>query len=210
MAESTTHLSAPDQIRRDLRRLRRDRVIMLAGYIVIISAFLGFTFFSHAGEYALERTPTWYFALVLMFLSSAGGAALTIGIPLVSRRALLTAGAVILAAILGALLLVMDFQAAMPEDPLGAGWHCFVSCTMVAGASMLALGFLSGRLWRRFPDPGWILALGLTGVGLSALHMRCGGTDPVHLIVFHLGPVLLLYGLARGLIALREFVLRND
>ncbi len=211
MTDSTTSLGeASNQIRRDLQRLRRDRAVTLFGYVVIIALFLGFLFLSPVGEHALERSATWYVALILMFVASAGGAALTIGVPLVSRGVLLGAGATILGALVAALLLIMDFSATVPDDPWAAGAKCFIHCTIISGAAMLALGFLSGRLWRRFPDPGWVLAVGLTGVGLSALHMQCGGSDPVHLVVFHLGPVLLLYGMARALIRLREYVLRND
>ena len=211
MTDSMTSLgSAPEQIRRDLERLRRDRTITLFGYVAIMAVFLGFLFLSPVGEHALERSATWYVALLLMFVASAGGAALTIGVPLVSRSVLIGAGSAMLAALIAALLLVMDFTATAPSNAWSLGAKCFVHCTMISGAAMIALGFLSGRLWRRFPDPGWVLALGLTGVGLSALHMQCGGSDPVHLLVFHLGPVLLLYGMARGLIRLREYVLRDD
>ena len=210
MSESTTSIDVAAEIRRDLGRLRRDRFVTLVGYLVIIAGFLAFVFLSPEGKHALERSATWYVALVLMFIASAGGAALTVGVPLVSRSVLLTAGGVMFLALLGALLLVVDFTASMPDDPWGAGAKCFLYCTVVAGISMMALGFLSGRLWRRFPDPGWVLAIGLTGVGLSALHMQCGGTDPMHLLVFHLGPVLVMYAVARGLIALREYVLRNE
>ncbi|MEM7679274.1 MAG: hypothetical protein AAF449_25140, partial [Myxococcota bacterium] len=161
-------------------------------------------------EHALDRSTNWYIALLLMFAASVGGAALTIGVPLVSRTTLWSAIGVIGVTLLSALLLVMDFTSSGLDDPWATGTKCFVYCTVISGVAMLALGFLSGRLWRRFPDPGWVLALGLTGVGLSALHMQCGGSDPVHLLVFHLGPVFLLYAMARGLIRLREYVLRND
>ena len=210
MTESTSSFSAPDQIRRDLERLRRDRTVTLLGYLAIVSVFLGFIFLSPAHEHALDRSTSWYIALLLMFGASVGGAALTIGVPLVSRGTVVAAGLVISGALIAALILVMDMSAAGPEDPWAAGAHCFVYCTSVSGIAMIGLGFLSGRLWRRYPDPGWILALGLTAVGVSALHMQCGGDDPVHLFAFHLGPVLLLYMMARGLIWLREYVLRND
>ena len=210
MTESTTSLNAPEQIRRDLARLRRDRTVMLVGYLALVMVFLGFVFLTPAHEHALDRTVTWYAALLMMFCASAGGAALTMGVPLVSRWVLAVATGIILVVLVAALLLVMDFTSAGPDDPWGAGAKCFIYCTVVSGAALVVLGFMSGRLWRRFPDPGWVLALGLTAVGLSALHMQCGGSDPTHLLVFHLGPVLMLYGLARGLIWLREFVLRND
>lgn len=210
MTESTTSMSATDQIRRDLERLRRDRTVTLFAYLAITGLFLAWAFISPTSEQALERSATWYVALLLMFVASAGGTALTIGVPLVSQNALFAASGLLTALLLGALLLVMDFSSAGPSDPWAAGGPCFWHCTVVSGAGMLGLGFLSGRLWRRFPNPGWLLAVGLTGVGISALHMRCGGSDPFHLLVFHLGPMLLLYALARGLVWLREFVLREE
>jgi len=210
MTESTSSLTAHEQIKRDLGRLRRDRVVTLIGYVAIIAVFLTFAFLRPTHEHALDRSTNWYIALLLMFAASVGGAAITIGVPLISQTALWSTIGVIMATLVAALLLVMDFTSSGLDDPWAAGAQCFIKCTLISGVAMLALGFLSGRLWRRFPDPGWVLALGLTGVGLSALHMQCGGSDPVHLLVFHLGPVFLLYAMARGLIWLREYVLRND
>ena len=210
MTESTTSMNAHDEIRRDLERLRRDRAISLLGYLAIVTVFLALVFVSPGLDHAFDRSATWYVALLLMFGASAGGAALTMGMPLVSRNTLIAASAALAAALIAALLLAMDFSSAGPDDPWTAGSRCFVRCTAISSAAMLALGFLSGRLWRRFPNPGWVLALGLSGVGLSALHMQCGGSDPVHLFVFHLGPVLLLYAVARALVRLREFVLHDE
>lgn len=210
MTESTTSMNAHDQIRRDLHRLRRDRTVTLFGYLTIVTVFLAFVFLSPTREHALERSTSWYVALILMFVASAGGAALTIGVPLLSRPAFIASSLVLFAALVGSLLLIMDFSQPGPQNPWAAGMKCFVHGSVVSGLAMISLGFMSGRLWRRFPDPGWILALGLAGVGVAALHMQCGGSDPFHLLVFHLGPVLLLYAMARGLIWLREYVLRND
>ncbi len=208
MTEATPRSDAYAHIHRDLRRLRRDRAVTLLGYLAIVSVFLAFVFLIPAGDHALERNLSWYVALLLMFAASAAGASLTIGYPLVSRSVLLGASVVLVLMLAAALLLIMDFTSG--PAPLNAGATCFFHCTLISGGAMLALGFLSGRLWRRFPNPGWVLALGLAGVGLSALHMQCGGADPIHLLVFHLGPVVLLYMVARALIRLREFVLRDD
>lgn len=157
---------------------------------------------------ALPRNATWILSLALIFAGSTGATAATLGLPLWQKSTMRVVTVASLLGIAAGLLLVVDWSA--PTLSIGMGAPCFAFCTVVSAIAMVTLGILSGRLWRRFPDPGLVMAVGVTGVGITALHFTCGGTDPVHLMVFHLAPLGLVYAIAQVFVRLREKVIQDD
>lgn len=200
-------MHALEQIRRDLRDLEQRRRVALGTYLGLLAVFVAVFFLQPTGPRALVRDAGWLLAFGLLLAGALLGAVVTIGYPLISRLAVYVVSALMASGCAAALLLTVDTSAA--SAPVSAGIPCFLHSTAVSAAAMLALGAISGRVWRRFPDPGFPLALGATGVGLATLHMRCGGVDPLHLFGFHLGPLLALYALAHYLVRAREDLSRD-
>ena len=196
-------------IRSDLRRLKRRRGSALLTYSAALTVFLAALVLGPTRPGVLVRDGTWILAFALMLSAVLMGAAVTVGAPLVGRRWVYGVGALMALGTLAALAVTMVPAAPGPEDHLVAGLPCFLFGTTTSGLAMLGLGAISGRLWRRFPNPRFVLALGMTGVGLAGLHVRCGGVHPVHLVAFHLGPLAVLYVVAHLLVRAREGLARD-
>lgn len=200
-------MEAVEQIHRDLSELKRRRALALSTYAGIIAVFFGILWFRPGA--GLPRDLAWMVAFGALSVGALLGAAVTIGYPLVPRRVVhLSAGAVGFVCI-GALLLVMDPAVPAAVNPVKVGMPCFVYGTAVAALAMVLLGIISARVWRRFPDPGFTLALGMTGVGLAALHLHCGHAGPLHLLAFHLAPLAVLYVLAHYIVRRRNQFMRD-
>lgn len=202
-------MDAVGQIRSDLRTLKQRRGVALAGYAALLAAWMGLTWLQPAPDAADGRDAVWGLALALLLTGTLVGVAITLGLPLVSQRWVSAAAGGVALGTVAALLMTVVPGGPRPEDQLRAGMPCFLFGTGTSGLAMLVLGILSGRLWRRFPNPALVMALGMTGVGLALLHMRCGATDPVHLFVFHLGPLGLIYGAAHRMVRARDRLARE-
>lgn len=188
---------AADLIHQELDQLRRARKSALGIYVALLALFLvGMQVFAYPVSGVMDVT-----ALCIFLLGAALSAGLTMGIPLLHGIALRIGLALSLGSMAIGLLLVMNLK-----QPVywGHGAHCFAVGTGFSAVAMVVLGAVSGRLWRRFPDPGLLLALSTTFVGVLALHMNCAARDPLHLVVFHVGPMAVLYGGARFLVRSRE------
>lgn len=202
-------MQALEQIHGDLRDLKKQRRTALGVYVVVVLALVLLAFLPPAGPMALPRDTGWGVALTLLLGGTLLGAVVTIGYPWVRRNTAIALSLLTILGCLAALLMTMDVHAARPAHPVQAGMHCFMFGGAVSAASMALLGMVSGRVWRRFPDPGIALAMGMTGVGLAALHLRCGGQDPLHLLGFHLGPLLVIYALAHLAVRTRLRLIRE-
>lgn len=202
-------MRAHDAIHADLSSLKRQRRTALATYAGVLGVFMGVYLLQPAGPNALERDVTWTISFVLLLVGALLGAVITIGYPLVRRTTTYAVSALMLAGCTGALLLTIQASTTATAAPLAAGMRCFMHGTAVSAVAMLALGFISGRVWRRFPAPGFPLAMGMTGIGLAALHARCGGSDPVHLLGFHFTPLLVVYALAHLVVRTRDKLCRE-
>lgn len=201
-------MDAVSQIHSDLESLRQRRVLALTTYIALIGVFFGFIFIQPA-PMAMPRDVPWTIAFSLLFLGSILGASVTIGYPLVSRRVMYIVSGVMSVGMIIALFMVMDSNGPSPKDPVAAGMKCFTVGTSVSAVAMVVLGVVSGRVWRRFPDPGFVLSLGMTGIGLGFLHMRCGGTDPFHMLS-HFAPLVVLYTIAHFVMRARTRFLADS
>lgn len=200
-------MEAVEHIRRDLADLKRRRALALTTYVGIIAVFFGILWIMPGPS--LQRDLPWMIAFAALLAAALLGAAVTIGYPLVSRTTVhLLAGAVAVVCV-GALLLVMDPTATTAANPVNEGMPCFVYGTGIAAIAMIVLGVISGRVWRRFPDPGFPLALGMTGVGLAALQLQCGHSAPLHLFAFHLAPVAVVYALAHYVVRRRNEIMQG-
>lgn len=200
-------MQAVEYIHRDLAELKRRRALGLSTYAGIIAVFFGILWFRRSTE-GLPHDPAWVVAFVALLIAALLGAAITIGYPLVSRTMVHVLALMVGAICIGALLLVMDPTITPASDPVRAGMPCFMYGTGVAALAMIVLGILSARVWRRFPDPGFTLALGMTGVGLAALHLQCDHATPLHLFVFHLAPLAVVYLLAHYIVRRRNRLVR--
>lgn len=212
MAPSAQELSmqAIDDIRRDLDELKSRRRTALWTYMVVLTLFVGVFLLRPTGPNALERDGAWMVSFGLLLAGTLLGTMVTIGYPLFSRAAVYGVSLLMAAGCLVAILITVDFGATGPANPVRAGMPCFVHGTAMSIAAMLVLGVVSGRVWRRFPDPGFSMALGMTGVGLAALHMQCGGVDPLHLFAFHLSPLIGVYALAHFAVRTRNDLSREQ
>lgn len=197
-------MHAIEHIHEDLSTLKHQRKTAIATYAVLVALFIGVFFLQPAGPNALQRDTGWSVAFALLLIGALLGAMLTIGYPLVSRATATVGSVLIVVGCSAAMFMTIDPQAAGPAAPLKAGMHCFMFGTAVSALAMAVLGVLSGRVWRRFPDPGFSLAMGMTGLGLAALHLRCGGQDALHLLGFHFTPLLVIYGLAHVAVRVRD------
>jgi len=140
-------------------------------------------------------------------LGGTGTTALAVGMPLLHGHRLAAATAAAVGILVAGLFMASDFGS--PDAWTFHGPICFGVGTAISGVFMLILGALSGRLWRRFPDPAAFIAVGATAVGLLALHLRCGNDHPLHVVAFHVGPLLLLYLAARVLTRIRVRALES-
>ncbi|MEM1023966.1 MAG: hypothetical protein AAGD10_00090 [Myxococcota bacterium] len=189
--------SATEIIRDELDQLRGARKSALGVYVALLSMFLvGMQVFAYPVTGVMDVT-----ALCLFLLGAAFSAGLTMGLPLLHGRALTGAIGLSLSMMGIGLLLIMN-----SSEPVywGHGAKCFAVGTGFSAVAMITLGAVSGRLWRRFPDPGLLLALSTTFVGVMALHMNCAARNPIHIVVFHVGPLIVLYFCARGLVRVRD------
>lgn len=160
---------------------------------------------------ALERDGVWFAVLFELFVSAAVCGALVVGFPLLKRKTFFLVGALSGLGLFGGVLAMMHWgPLSIGAGFVGMGMKCFMYGTTFSTIALIALGFISGRLWRKFPDPGLLIAVGVTAVGMSALHFSCGSTDPFHLIGFHLSPMLVAYGVARLAIQLRLKLLEDS
>jgi hypothetical protein len=200
-----TATDALGHIRSDLERVRRRRSFALACYVVVFALLVGGLLVAPPQAASIPRSASWMLTLGGLFLSSVLAASAAIGVPLWRERTMFIATAVAGLALGGALALIVDWRA-----PVTTGTKCFAYGAFVSAVAMIVLGALSGRVWRRFPDPGWLLAISVTGVGLTALHFACPATDALHVYAYHLGPVLLAYALARVALRARETLLREE
>lgn len=202
----TSRLEALPRIRGDLKRLRVRRQRALLVYLALLAVFTAVLYpgpSSAGGEHDLM----WSFGLVGLFVGAAASTALAIGVPLVHGAKLWAALGVSLGLMLGGLLAALDYE-------LGADWGhhgavCFTFGTVVSSLFMVILGALSARLWRRFPDPGAMIAFGTTAVGMLGLHLQCPNTHVLHVLAFHLSPLALLYAGARALTRFRLRLLED-
>ncbi|HJL42288.1 MAG TPA: hypothetical protein RMG48_13390 [Myxococcales bacterium LLY-WYZ-16_1] len=191
---------AVDGIRRDLRNLARARKLSLGAYLLLLAALMLSLHALPAG--VNPESGAWGWALAAFVAGSAVSAGLALGVPLVHGWAFsgaLAGGVTLMVGGLAVASAVQHDGTAAPH----AGPACLASGTLFSGLAMLVLGAVSGRLWRRFPDPGFALALATTFAGVMVLHMRCGDFSPGHLFGFHLTPLAFMYVLARGLTRLR-------
>ncbi len=160
---------------------------------------------------ALERDGVWFAVLFELFVSAAVCGALVVGFPLLKRKTFFLVGGLSGVGLLGGILAIMRWgPLSVGAGFVGMGMKCFMYGTTFSTIALIALGFISGRLWRKFPDPGLLIAVGVTSVGMSALHFRCGSTDLFHLLGFHLSPMLIAYGVARLAIQLRLKLLEDS
>ncbi len=201
-----SHLDALPHIRADLRRLRADRIRALGLYLAIFALFFVALMATDSGL-GQRHDLKWALGLVGLFLGAAGSVALAMGVPLLHGRRLALALGGSLAVMLGGLALAVD----MESDPAWKhGPMCFTFGTAISALFMVILGALSGRLWRRTPDPGFMIAVGTTAAGIAYLHSRCDSTHVLHVLFFHVTPLVVLYAAARWLTRVRLQLLRED
>jgi hypothetical protein len=198
-------MDALAHIQSDLAVLRRRRGIAFAVYLVVFAVLVTGLLLAPPKPEAMPRGVDWMLALGGVLLSSVLATSATVGLPLWRERTLFLLTALAGLGIGGALAFIIDWNA-----PVTLGTKCFAYGAFVSAVAMIALGALSGRLWRRFPDPGWLLAISVAGVGVVALHFSCAAHDAVHVYAFHLGPMLLAYALARLALRTRETLLREE
>lgn len=193
-------IEAAPQIRADLRRLRQQRWRALVVYLAVFALFSGALLFRPGPGPAGARDLGWTVGLAALFFGAVASTALALGVPLLHGRRFWAA--------LGTGLTVMAGGLAAALDLDGSAWGrhgpvCFAFGTAVSALFMLILGALSGRLWRRFPDPAALVAVGTTTVGMVALHLRCESTHVLHVLAFHVTPLAVLFLGARWLTRLR-------
>jgi hypothetical protein len=198
-------VDALGHIRSDLQQIRRRRGAALAIYLAVFALLVAGLVLAPPKEEAIPHTANWMLTLGGLFLSSVLATSAAIGVPLWRERTLFVMTALAGLVLGGALALVVDWQA-----PVTMGTKCLAYGAFVSAVAMIVLGALSGHVWRRFPDPGWLLAISVTGVGVTALHIACPATDSLHVFAFHLGPVLLAYALARAALKTRATLLREE
>ncbi|MEQ9502660.1 MAG: hypothetical protein RIT81_37660 [Deltaproteobacteria bacterium] len=197
--------SAVDVIHRDLSAFGRRRAVALVGYLALAALLLGAFLLAPSKKPTLERDGPWMVALALVFAGSALCTAIALGVPLVRRMTAYSLGAVGLASVFAGLFLTVD-----PTAIGGApGPQCFAFGSAVSAVAMVALGVVSGRVWRRFPDPTFFIATGVTGVGIAVLHMRCPNGEPLHLFGFHATPLILLFLVTRFVVRARTRLLQD-
>lgn len=199
-------IEAVPQIRADLQQLRQQRWRALVVYLAVFALFSGALLTRPAPDPDAARDLGWAAGLAALFFGAAASTALAMGVPLLHGRRLWAA--------LGASVAVMAGGLAVALDLDGSAWGrhghvCFAFGTAISALFMLILGALSGRLWRRFPDPAALIALGTTGVGMVALHLRCESTHVVHVLGFHVTPLAVLFLGARALTRLRQSLLES-
>jgi len=193
------------QIRSDLKRTRQKRALALAIYLAVFALLVAGLLIAPPKEETIPRTANWMLTLGGLALSSVLAASAAIGVPLWRERTVFVVTALAGMALGGGLAFVVDWNA-----PVTLGTKCFAYGAFVSAVAMIVLGGLGGRVWRRFPDPGWLLAIEVTGVGVTTLHFDCPASDSLHVFAFHLGPVLLAYALARAALRTRETLLREE
>ena len=195
---------AIEHIHRDLDGIRRRRRVALGGYLALLIVFALALALAPAPLTAFTRNARWGISLIALFVASTLGTGLALGVPFVrSRAAFFGLSGLAGATLVGGLLGMVEW-APLGSANLATGAKCFWFGTILSSIAMVALGVASARMWRRFPDPGLPAAIGLTAVGVMALHFRCGGSDMVHLLGFHLAPVLVVYGVARATTRARD------
>ncbi|MBK8010750.1 MAG: hypothetical protein IPK13_05330 [Deltaproteobacteria bacterium] len=187
-----------EAIHDELTRLRVRRLRALAGYLALMAAVVTLLAISPRKMPGLVRDTAWMAELGLFFLGNAIAASLAVGVPLVSRGRAYALGVLSAALIVGGLAGVIDWSAPV-EWAFGPGMKCFVYGTLLTTVAMTALGVLSARLWRRFPNPSFFVAVATSAIGIIALHVACGAQDVVHIFGFHLTPGFVAFGFASAL-----------
>lgn len=193
-------------IHAELAAVRRRRVVVFVAYLFLTAAVLAaLSTVPAEAKGGAPRDGTWTAALLLLFAGSGAATAVALGVLLVRRAAAYAIGGAAFAALVAGLALAVDptFGVVVPAA------RCFAFGTGVAAAVMLGLGVVSGRVWRRFPDPSLFLAIGVTGVAVAFLHLRCPSTDALHLFGSHLTPIVVLYFAGRFASRARERILRE-
>ena len=154
---------------------------------------------------AMPRTVSWMLTLGGLLLSAVLATTTALGLPLWRNRTAFVLMVVAGLSMVGAMAFIIDWRA-----PMTVATRCLVHGGFVSVIAMIALGALGGRVWRRFPDPSWMLALSVVGLGMIDLHFSCGGVDALHVYAFHMGPVLLAYVVVRMALKARAALLRNE
>jgi hypothetical protein len=185
-------MEARARIQADLADLRRRRALGFLAFTVLLSLLVLGLVLAPQKSGSIPRGLEWMLSLGAVALVAALAMSATLGLPLWSERALswLTVSAGL--GLAGALALIVEWDA-----PATIGLACVGVATAVSAVAMVAIGAATGTLWRRFPDPGWLLAISVASLSVLVLHFDCGETNAVHVYGFHLGPMLLAYGLAR-------------
>ncbi|MCB9655927.1 MAG: hypothetical protein H6729_17510 [Deltaproteobacteria bacterium] len=187
-----------EAIHDELTQLRDRRRRALVGYLGLMAALVTLLALKPPKMPGLERNSAWVAELALFFLGNAIAASLAIGVPLVTRGRAYALGLFSAVLVIGGLAGVVDWSAPFVVA-FGPGMKCFVHGTLLTTVAMAALGILSARLWRRFPNPSLFVAIAAASIGVIALHVACGAQDFVHLFGFHLTPAFVAFGLARAL-----------
>ncbi len=195
--------AAVEAIRRDLDALGRRRRIAFAAYLGLATVLLAAFYLAPSKKPVLERDLMWMVSLLAVFLGSALCTSVAVGVPLVKRMTAYNLGAIGLAGVLAGLVLTVDPAAV----GMTTGPQCFAFGSAIAAVAMIALGVVSGRVWRRFPDPTFFIATGVTGVGIAVLHMRCASGEASHLFGFHLTPLIALFLITRFVVRARTRLL---
>jgi hypothetical protein len=197
-------MDGADRIRADLTAVRRRRSTALTLYLGVLVLLVVGLLLAPPHPEAMPRSLSWMLTLAGVLLSAVLATSAALGVPLWRERTLFVLTSLAGLGLGGALAVIVDWRA-----PVTMGARCLAYGAFVSAVAMIALGALAGRVWRRFPDPGWLLAISTATVGVTALHFSCPATDAVHVYFFHLGPVLLAYALARIASRTREALLRE-
>jgi hypothetical protein len=193
------------EIQADLRRIRAQRRWALGAYVAALALFLA-QLRPRGSAVDGELDLAWVLGFVGLLTGAVGAAALALGVPLLHGRQLAGALGLSLALMGLGLAAALDVH---PDTWWEHGPMCFAFGTGISAFFMLVLGALSGRLWRRFPDPAAMIAIGTTAVGMLALHLKCPSTHAGHVLLFHLTPLAVLFVAARALSRLQRGLLED-
>ncbi len=136
-----------------------------------------------------------------LFLLIAG-LALSLGVPMVSRKKLNMASVLAIASLFTLVFMGVDIDEKIHHPILQPGIKCSVVGSLGAVLAFAAMHVFAGDYWRRYPSSAGILAVSVMCVGLSYLLGRCLIGDSLHNLVFHFLPVVILYFLIQQVIRL--------
>ena len=208
MADEQTKTAAVAHIHTELGRLKRHRLVVLGLSLTLVLGVCLLAFFSQENIAPRAEHGRWLLALWILGACTVVATSAAIGVPLVRGSWFNALGLGSLFGLLIAMAIATDWGS-RTAPPVAAGVKCFTFGTGASVVAMVVLGIISGRTWRRFPNPGLALAVGATAFSAILLHIRCGGAHPLHLFGFHLTPFLVSYAASRSLLKLREQVLQD-